>query len=171
MHRTCVKCGHDNPNATGDDAEACPNCGAIYAKAQASAARPITPAMQARQAAMSSSFGHSQPAFASSRLAGLNERENLRRAFVDEMRSASLYPTVRGFAQVGYIVGCVLAALLVLGSVIAVFTGSFLQMAVGLMLAAVIFLIARAVKETSLMLADMGDALVRMAWRGEEAQS
>lgn len=33
MQRLCAKCGHQNPLATGSDHEACPQCGAIYAKA------------------------------------------------------------------------------------------------------------------------------------------
>jgi len=33
MERTCIKCGHTNVNATGDELEACTTCGAIYSRA------------------------------------------------------------------------------------------------------------------------------------------
>lgn len=33
MERTCIKCGHTNASATGDELEACPACGAIYSRA------------------------------------------------------------------------------------------------------------------------------------------
>lgn len=32
MIETCLKCGHVNNASTGDDYEACPQCGAIYSK-------------------------------------------------------------------------------------------------------------------------------------------
>lgn len=35
MNRTCFKCGADNPSATFRPDEACPSCGAIYAKVKA----------------------------------------------------------------------------------------------------------------------------------------
>ena len=43
MERTCLKCGHVNASANGSDLEACPKCGAIYAKVeQAIAQRRLT---------------------------------------------------------------------------------------------------------------------------------
>lgn len=38
MLETCLKCGHVNNASTGDDAEACPQCGAIYSKVEAAMA-------------------------------------------------------------------------------------------------------------------------------------
>lgn len=35
MLKTCQKCGHANPAATGTQTEACPECGAIYSKVEA----------------------------------------------------------------------------------------------------------------------------------------
>ena len=32
MQRSCLKCGHAHPNASGGATEACPRCGAVYAK-------------------------------------------------------------------------------------------------------------------------------------------
>lgn len=34
MIENCLKCGHTNNASTGDDAEACPQCGAIYSKVE-----------------------------------------------------------------------------------------------------------------------------------------
>lgn len=38
MIKTCQKCGHMNPDATGDEMEACPECGAIYSRVAAAMA-------------------------------------------------------------------------------------------------------------------------------------
>lgn len=38
MLETCLKCGHVNNASTGDDAEACLQCGAIYSKVEAAMA-------------------------------------------------------------------------------------------------------------------------------------
>lgn len=38
MIETCLKCGHVNNASTGDDSEACPQCGAIYSKVEAAMA-------------------------------------------------------------------------------------------------------------------------------------
>ena len=50
MQRECLKCGHHNTSATGDELEACPACDAIYTRVEAAmaakrgntaAARPV----------------------------------------------------------------------------------------------------------------------------------
>lgn len=51
MIRTCQKCGHIHPTATGEELEACPQCGAIYSRVAAalmakSAARPAATVRQ-----------------------------------------------------------------------------------------------------------------------------
>ena len=38
VQRNCLKCGHVKHNASNDEVEACPNCGAIYSRVEALAA-------------------------------------------------------------------------------------------------------------------------------------
>lgn len=40
MQRKCLKCDHVHPEATGDELEACPQCGAIYSRVAAALAAP-----------------------------------------------------------------------------------------------------------------------------------
>jgi hypothetical protein len=47
MIETCLKCGHVNKASTGDDSEACPQCGAVYSKVELAMAAKRTP--QARE--------------------------------------------------------------------------------------------------------------------------
>ncbi len=61
MLKTCQKCGHANPSATGDAMAACPACGAIYSKvaeAMAAKAQPA-PAPTEQHAAASAASAHS----------------------------------------------------------------------------------------------------------------
>lgn len=44
MIETCLKCGHVNNAWTGNDSEACPQCGAIYSKVEAAMAQRQTKA-------------------------------------------------------------------------------------------------------------------------------
>lgn len=44
MLRKCLKCGHENAYASDDKTEACPSCGAIYAKVKARVQGEIPPA-------------------------------------------------------------------------------------------------------------------------------
>lgn len=175
--KTCVKCGHVNPAPSGAADEACPACGVIYAKAQASAGRPVTAAVQARRAAAEtvSGFGSSggrASGFGARRaaLAPANEAANLRAAWVEDMRGASLYPTFRAFVRFGYIAGCIVAALLAAGAVLSLFTSAqgLLVFLIGAGSAAMVWLFSRVAKEFSLMVADLSDALVRMAAHNEE---
>jgi len=43
MIETCLKCGHVNNASTGDDTEACPQCGAIYSKVEMAVAARRSP--------------------------------------------------------------------------------------------------------------------------------
>ena len=49
MIETCLKCGHVNNASTGNDSEACPQCGAVYSK--------VEEAMAAKRAAQSKQRG------------------------------------------------------------------------------------------------------------------
>lgn len=164
MQRTCVKCGHTNPQATGTSDEACPQCGAIYSKASATAARP---------AERASGFGHQ-----AGRPSGFGRTSILEeppprqvddhRAYVQDMRARSLYPTVRAFVNLGFYFGLAIAALVVIGGAFGAFsTGGVFKLLVALGIAAVILFFTMAWREISLMLADLSDAAVRMAARGE----
>jgi len=115
--------------------------------------------MQARQAstARASGFGSTRPAPA------VDTPDLVRASFVDQMRAESLYPTFRAFTQMGYIIGLVVAGVIAVGAVLAFFKSGPV-LAAGSMCAAIfVWLVSRAFKETSLMLADMSDAMVRMA--------
>ena len=41
MLKHCLKCGHANPDATGAELEACPECGAIYSRVEAAMAARV----------------------------------------------------------------------------------------------------------------------------------
>lgn len=163
MQRTCVKCGHVNPGATGSDIEACPSCGAVYAKAQATGARPVR--RSAPQSGFDAPSGHSgyrhQP--------GADEDENLRAAqqanFVIDMRAQSLYPTVRALVKWGHWVMMFIAVLVAIGGLMAAKVGGPFALLAALGIAALIVLFSLAARELSLMLADLSDASVRMAAR------
>lgn len=85
--------------------------------------------------------------------------------FVGKLRSESIYPTFRGFVQISYVVGLLLAACCAIGGVIALFKTDRggAGFGLGIALAILFVLMARLFKEMWLMLADMSDAIVRMA--------
>lgn len=145
METTCIKCGHINPAATGSAADACPKCGVIYAKAQ----QPMAPVVR-------------RPV-ASSKL------EQSPNQFIDDLRENSIYPTFRSVINLGYVLGLVLAVLLTLGGLVGGYKAGSVSTAFGAVFAAIVIaVIARFMKEASLMLADMSDATVLMAKRGTE---
>lgn len=85
--------------------------------------------------------------------------------FVGKLRSESIYPTFRGFVQISYVIGLLMAACCAIGGVIAFLTtdsgGAAFGLGIGL---AILFvLLARLFIEMWLMLADMSDAIVRIA--------
>ena len=159
MARTCLKCGHVHPNATGDTLEACPSCGAIYSRVEAAMAQrgvaPARPAAASVQAPVQASA----------------QRQPVRAAttgdYVEQLRSQSIYPTFRSVVGIFAIVGYVLAALAAAGAVFSLVKVNIGAGLLGLAFALFIVIITRMGKEMSLMVADASDALVRMAARGE----
>lgn len=180
MQRTCVKCGHDNMHASGAADEACPSCGAIYAKASATSARPVTRAAQPTQSGSSgfsaqSGFGGSSGFSAQSGFGG--NGGGRRRGgddqiatpsadypqFVATMRAQSLYPTVRTLVKLGHWLGLVFAAFVVFSGLFIAKSGGLFPVLIALGVASVIVIISLAMRELSLMLADLSDAAVRLA--------
>lgn len=187
MHRTCVKCGHGHAAATGGDLEACPNCGAVYAKAMPTRASPVP------RGAPMSGFGGAgalstrppeddAPA-APAAPVGPSARARVvefidapaggpRTAFVTRMRSESLYPTFRGAVNAVYSVMTGLAVLIAGGVCVSGVLDRNSSFGIGSMVGALVFalllwLFARVCKEGSLMLADLCDASVRAASAAE----
>lgn len=145
MEKTCIKCGQINPEATGSATDACPKCGAIYAKAQP----PVAPVMRrpVASAVVAQDLGQ----------------------FVEGLRERSIYPTFRSVIHIGYVLGLVLAGLFALIGLVGGYMNGSVGTAFGLVFAALVMaVIARFMKEASLMLADMSDATVLMAKRSAE---
>lgn len=146
MQLTCPKCHHVNPSATGSPADACPSCGAIYAKAIAATMRTPARAAPARRTA--------------------DKPED----FLAELRSASAYPAFRTVIGLATVLGYLLAAIVFVGAAVSAWPtkqpGLFVG---GLVGSVVIFVLTRVFKEMWLMLADMSDATIRMASQGRSA--
>ena len=178
MQRTCVKCGHLQPNATGSDLEACPNCSALYAKALPTRASPVP-----RGTPMSGFGGTGEPstrppdadtaprATARQFVADMLDppAAGPRAGFVERMRRESLYPTFRGAVQLVYAVMVALAVVICIGAVLSAVFFQTVGATVGaLVFALLLWLFARVCKEGSLMLADLCDASVRVASRQDQ---
>lgn len=164
MIKTCPKCDHVNRNATGAVDEECPNCGVIYAKAQPPLSRgrvassPITYPAGARPEPLPS-----RPAV--SRFAPL-EDDDQRAGFVDDMRRGSLYPSFRRLTHVAYLLGVGIAAILFIAAVVQLFIGSLLTGFASATAGALLLVAVMVGREMSLMLADLSDAMVRVAADG-----
>jgi len=153
MLKNCLKCGHANPNATGDELEACPNCSAIYSRVEAaSATRPARPRRAEPQAQLPAQW-----------------REENIDEFASHLRSTSLYPVFRGLVGLVYFAFLVLAGLALLGGLVGAWSGSGMARAGvlfgGVFTALLFFIFAKLTREMSLMLADLADAAVRIASR------
>lgn len=152
MPRTCVKCGFENTAAVVADTSGCPSCGAIYAKAQPTAARRAGPA--------------SVPA--SSRFRATSSGGDMQRAaFIDELRGESQYQATRAFAGLGYYVGFALGALLFLVGVVQLFSSGVVGGVLTIALAVAVVFVSHVFRQGTLMVCDMADAMVRMAARQE----
>lgn len=57
MIETCLKCGHVNNASTGDDAEACPQCGAIYSKVEMAMAAKQRPQVTGQGGGLGTTIG------------------------------------------------------------------------------------------------------------------
>ena len=144
MEKTCTKCGHVNPNATGAETDACPKCGAIYAKVLQLGAQ-----VQHRPA-----------------VAAVPVRNRARAPFIDRLRDESLYPTFRKVITIFHVLGQVLAVLVFLGGLIGGYKSGSPATTIGATVAAIFMSVFfRFAKEASLMLADMSDATVLLAGR------
>lgn len=165
MQKTCLKCGHVNPSATGAAAEACPQCGAIYRKVEAAheagqsvrRARPVVLEPEPAPA------GHAAASHvATANAGGANDAA----FFLQDLRAGSSYPTfrvvVRIFAWFGYFMALCAALAGLAGMILG---HSFMQLIIGAIGAALIIVITRVFKEVSLMVADGCDALIHMAAR------
>lgn len=147
MSKRCPECQHIAE--VDSAAQNCPACGARYSKAE-----DVVPAPREHGAARRTPKAMVEP------VARKDE-------FIEELRAASTYPTFRGFVQIFYVIGLILAVALFVGGVIGTFMskGSAMSFGVGTVMALLFVILARLFKETWLMLADMSDAMIRMARR------
>ncbi|TXI98501.1 MAG: hypothetical protein E6Q31_08795 [Aquabacterium sp.] len=142
MDRDCLKCGHKNTNATGDDLEACPACGAIYSRVQASWSGKKTDVRKKGP-----------------------QRVESRAAFLDVLRQGTAYPVYRSWTRLGFIVMMVFAAIVTLMGVIGFFTRGFLPGLFMVLGGVFIAVLAKLFSEFSLMFADMSDAAICTAYQ------
>lgn len=162
MIKTCQKCGHMNPSATGGELDACPECGAIYSRVAAAMAAKAAPAAGADFQESRTNARQADGAETASSKGSIN-------SFAERMRETSLYPTFRGLVRLIYFVWMALAALALVGAAVALLSGSgvariggFLG---GLFFALFFAVIAKVTKEAALMLADLSDSAVHIAAR------
>lgn len=155
MNKTCQKCGHQNPTATGAALEPCPACHAIYSRVDAAVLEgrltPFSP-QKAQAVAAAKLQQEAKPA---------KRERNSGQPFIETLRAGSLYPNFRMVTGVFALLGYVLAAICAVGAVMsgssAMVTGG------GIVLAAFIVVVSKVLKEASLMLADLSDAAVVIA--------
>lgn len=170
MHRTCLKCDHINEAATGDAIEACPQCGAIYSRVEAAFATrskaELRPATARPTAELTSRY---RTHFRSDAAADEDDYVDVH-AFADTLRAQSLYPTFRSLVRVIYWFFILLAAASAIVVLVTLFKGSGVGriggVVGGIFMMLFFILIARITSETSLMIADLSDAAVRIAAGG-----
>lgn len=163
MQKTCLKCDHLNPTATGAELEACPSCGAIYSRVEAAMAGDAPPRAAPN---LWSTQPPSRP-----RARGQNDEDNGLEVFAERLRRKSLYPTFRSLVRLVYVLWLALAALSLVTGLGALFFSSgvarILAPIFGLFFALFFYFIGKICSEMSLMLADLSDAAVRIAARDE----
>lgn len=172
MQKTCLKCGHVNPSATGADLEACPNCGAIYSRVEAAWAD--SGQVRAAQPPLSDGPPSARPsAFAPMPAPAPTTRRTRYRAsdtaaFLDSLRDHTNYPTFRAVVRFVEIASYLAAALLAALGGMLIKNGVYLG-GIGTLLAAFYgAIVARFAKEAFFMLADGCDALVQTAAMRED---
>jgi len=166
MIRNCLKCGHTNNEAVGDDLEACPGCGAIYSRVEAAWGLRPTAGQAPRTA------GATEPVTvtAASQPRARQEADDVPiELFAERLRFASLYPTFRALVQMLYWVVLARAALRFAGGLYGAVAGEGSArvgaLLVGTFLGVLFVVIAKVNRELSLMLADLADSAVRIASR------
>lgn len=164
---TCLKCGHVNHAAVGSDTEACPNCGAIYARVRAAVAngQPVRATKMIDPVAQGGET-------ASHRRRGSGVAASSGGPYIDRLRGHTQYPTFRTVVRFGLYFGYFLTAMALLGGVIAAFQrdGSAMHLLIGIGLAAAVFLLTRLWFELTIMIVDIADASVRTAENSERSE-
>lgn len=167
---TCLKCGHVNPAATGSETEACPQCGAIYARVKAAMAsgKPVRPAKAADSgfpAQVSAPAAQSKPTPKVHRYTGRAPGP-----FIDQLRDGTQYPAFRTVVRLGQVFGYILAACCLIGGFFTMFgrDGTFWQLLIGAGVGALVFLLTRIWFELTVMIVDIADASVRTAENSEQ---
>lgn len=176
MQRKCLKCDHVHAEATGDELEACPQCGAIYTRVeavlqaraaeQAAVLRPKATSGYAAAAALAAAERRHSTTFSAS----FDNEFNVH-AFAETLRSESLYPTFRNLVQLIYWIFVVLAIVAAIGTVVVVLKGDGASRLIGgltgLFMTLFSLVLGKLSREMSLMLADLSDAAVRIAAQQE----
>ena len=183
--KQCRKCGHTT-SYSGMEPMSCMECGAIYRKvdealraAEEVAARAQTQTQtqadaraQAQTDAREEAAARAQAAQSNLQFAAsaLDAGDDVH-AFAQHMRNDSLYPVWRKLVAIATVLVYAVAAVALLGAVIALFKGSITMGLSGMFGAIIVVVLARAGKEVSLMLADLSDASMRAAARASSDRS
>lgn len=151
--KKCLKCGHV-AQFNGEPPVSCEECGAVYSKVE-QALREGPPTRPAGAAPI--------------RAQSARRIDEDHHAYAHQLRQESIYPTFRAVVGIAYWIGVVLAALILLGAIVAAFKVGPAPAIGGLVGSIFIFIVARVSKEMSLMLADMSDATIKMAARQDRS--
>jgi|GEM_PF-2001874 len=167
---TCLKCGHVNPAATGSETEACPLCGAIYARVKAAMAsgQPVRTAKAA-----DSGFPERSSAPAAPTKPPPKVHQYTGRApdpYIVRLRDGTLYPAFRTVVRLGLFFGYLVAAGCLIGGFVTMFgrDGTFYHLLIGAGTGALVFLLTRIWFELTVMIVDIADASVRTAENSEQ---
>lgn len=163
-NKTCKKCGHV-ATYEGGAPQACPACGAIYAKVE----EALRAAAEGRASAARVASAPNAPAALGLRAAPAAEASDPPdvHAFAARMRRESLYPAWRNIVGIFTLLGYGMAAIVLIGGVVAAFQGSVAAGVIGMSVSLFLAIAAKVSRELSLMLADLSDASVRMAAQRE----